>query len=119
MGIAKYQIPIVTNASGAATEVLNFGFNSALARLVRVKVDYASDFTATGTLVIADADQTLLTKASTATDQDAYLSAPVVNNVGTAATNGYSAPIVKGPITVTVTGGGNTKVVTVYLWLEQ
>lgn len=114
-----YTLSLTTNGSGAASDVINFGFNQNYRRLNRVVVDYDPTAGAGSITSITDGDgKVVYTSPAAATDIDVYPSAPVVGPTGAAVTNGQTAPLIRGPLTVAVTAGGASKPVLVKLFLE-
>lgn len=117
---SRYTLDLVTSAGGVASQTINFGFNSQYRKLVRVAIDYASDFDAGGDVTITDGDGiAVFTVTDTATDFDKYLMDAVVTKANGAVTNGHTPIWVKGPLTVAIAQGGATKKATVKLWLEK
>lgn len=120
MTIERRDVTVTTAANGVGSGVINFGFNSEWAECLRLKVDYATDFDAGGDITVTDSDGTLLAKSNTKTDFDGGVSAGAVLDASAAAVSGaWAVPVIKGPVTVAVAQGGDTKKVTVSVWLKH
>lgn len=120
MTVQKHTLSLTTNGSGAASGVINFGFNNNYQRLVRIACDYSATADAGTDLTVTDGDNiAVFTAADVNTDFDKYVSDAVVSKTNGAVTNGQTAPLVRGPLTVAFAQGGATKTNVVSIWLER